>query len=310
MFKELKSHWKRTIGIFIVATALVFIAIQHFGLFAYMSLYRPFKLSVDALAISSDGNILATVGRDGEDILNRGQLRFWDIETGSQVNLLENIQVVEDIAFSSDGTQVALSGDPIVLCPGTGSIQILALPTGDVLHVIYGRTDNQPPLDIAAYNCTKLYSPAFSPAGDLIAFVNRNTTPDLQCCGGNSVQVADIDRNILHSRITGQYSTVAFSPSGDTLVLGRESQVILWSVDGRNVLSRFEGHTSPVTSVAFSPDGTLLASSDNQTIRLWNLETGQQTTVLQNGGIDITFSRDGAQLIYASGSSVTFWDIP
>jgi len=56
----------------------------------------------------------------------------------------------------------------------------------------------------------------------------------------------------------GSVLSVAWSPSGDTLVSG-SSKVILWDTNGKE-LKRFEGHSGGVYSVSFSPDGRYVAS--------------------------------------------------
>ena len=90
--------------------------------------------------------------------------------------------------------------------------------------------------------------------------------------------------------------SVAFSPDGTTLASGTltytagfyDSNVWLWDVSSRQIMTVLEGYTGVAQAVAFSPDGNVLASGGGAlpspgnldggpgTLKLWNVDTGQE----------------------------------
>ena len=69
---------------------------------------------------------------------------------------------------------------------------------------------------------------------------------------------------------TGIFSSVAFSPDGQTLASSIGVTIKLWDIASGKDLRTLTGHTDTVYSVAFSPDGQTLASgSSDHTIKLW-----------------------------------------
>jgi hypothetical protein len=106
-------------------------------------------------------------------------------------------------------------------------------------------------------------------------------------------------------------SSVAFSPDGQSIVIGiydnflEWGTVRLWDWEGNSIGQPFQGHEDVVYSVAFSPDGkSIVSGSEDQTIRLWDLEgnliaepfVGHEKSVHS-----VAFSPDGKSIV--SGSS-------
>lgn len=94
---------------------------------------------------------------------------------------------------------------------------------------------------------------------------------------------------------SGDLSTVAISPDGQTLPSGNYDRTIkLWHLETGRELHTLTGHLHGVDSVAFSPDGKTLASGSDYEgiIKLWHLETGRELrtlTLSAEGCISVAF---------------------
>ncbi|MGW2635736.1 nSTAND1 domain-containing NTPase [Streptomyces sp. NPDC001348] len=108
----------------------------------------------------------------------------------------------------------------------------------------------------------------------------------------------------------GTSTVLAFSPSGDRLVVGDDmGWVSVWDQDGRRRLAELAGTLSgdftagpyDVTALAFSPDGSTLAVGGlDGTITLWDVNSAQQLGFpLPTSGdkvLDLSFTPDGRTL--------------
>src|SRR5579862_2707847 len=76
-------------------------------------------------------------------------------------------------------------------------------------------------------------------------------------------------------------TSLAFSPSGKTLVSGSMDNAIkLWDLGNGTEKATLTGHRG-VWSVAFSPEGKTLASgSADKTIKLWDVESKKERSTL------------------------------
>ena len=79
--------------------------------------------------------------------------------------------------------------------------------------------------------------------------------------------------------------SVAWSPDQSIVATAGSDQsgfIQLWTADGGELLSKFNGHTEPVVSVKFSPNGDwLLTCSYDETARLWNIENPKDPIEIQ-----------------------------
>ena len=151
-----------------------------------------------------------------------------------------------NIAYSPDGTRLAVASSIGIWLYDTATHQEVALLTGHTDDVI---------------------SVAFSPDGSTVASGSRDETVRLW----DAVTGQEKATLTGHAGITGAgVNSVAFSPDGSTVASGsRDGTVRLWDAVTGQEKATLKGNRGWVNSVAFSPDGsTLVSGSKNATVRL------------------------------------------
>ncbi|GHJ03916.1 hypothetical protein TPA0906_57810 [Streptomyces olivaceus] len=242
-------------------------------------------------AFSPDGRMLVT-SHDG------WKVRVWDVRTRKQTAVLTGAG--SPAVFSPDGATIATGGQQgqVLLWDARTSRK-----TGELQ--IHSSKDGASPHDLA-----------FSPDGTTLAVsvlgfrVSKSEE--------SQVQLWDVRERRPTATLkghTGQVTSLAFSPDGDTLATGASDATMhLWDVAGHRSMATLTGHSGTVFALAFSPDGRTLASGgQDRTVRLWDVGARAAVTVLNghSGIVDaLAFSPDGATL--ASGSedaAVRLWDM-
>ncbi len=110
-----------------------------------------------------------------------------------------------------------------------------------------------------------------------------------------------------------EVTSVAFSPSGKTVVIGsRDGTVQWWEITTGKHLPPSMKHGEYVTSVVFSPDGkTVLTGSDDKTAQLWDAVSRKPIAPPMKHGesvYTVAFSPDGKTVLTGSGSvTVKIW---
>ncbi len=105
-----------------------------------------------------------------------------------------------------------------------------------------------------------------------------------------------------------------FSPDGDILASGGETEIRLWNIKTGEYLRSLPGHEGLVRSVRFSSSGRFLASSsEDRTVRIWDVLTGQCLYILEGHTSwvhSVSFSPD--ETLLATGSSdrtIKLWQV-
>jgi len=283
--------------------------------------------TVNAVAFSPDGRLLASGGSGGEVKLfdaESGELwrsweahdggvdaisfspdgkllasasdhtaKLWDARTGelqqtlTEQPFLRDATGIETLSFSPDGQTLASAGDKLILWDTRTGAMKQTLKEGN--HVA-----------------------AFAPDGRTLAAVTH-----LNLVGLWDAQAVELKRELMHNEDKYVHvKSIAFSPDGRLLAsAGTDNLIKLWDIEAGTVKLTLTAAKLDygLQSVAISPDGKLVASGNgnDETIKVWDAQTGElKSTFRDNGWVtSIAFSPDGATLASANNRSmVKLWD--
>ena len=281
---------------------------------------------VNSVSFSPDGKTLASGAGDGYEV--KGEIRLWDVATGTHTSIVRTNGWVKYVSFSPNGRKLAFgsSGPSIELwdveaarhdatLEGVTSLGTSVAFSPDGQKIASGREDGSIELwEVGTRSNTtileghrrEVYSVAFSPDGNTLASASVDRT----------VRLWDVATGLLSATLRDHYcdvASVAFSPDGSTLASGAfNGDIKFWqTATGRNIAT-FDDHGDLVRSVSFSPDGTTLASaSEDGTVKLWELGTGNATTIVGYSDpiVGMEFSPDGATLVSLSRTFMGKFDI-
>ncbi len=238
--------------------------------------------TVNAVVFSSDGHMLASVGKDGA-------AKLWDVSAQRELRTFRRGDELHAVAFSPDDKTLATGGRD-------GAVVLWELGTGRALRVLNG-------------HARQVNAVAFSPDGRIVASGSDDHMIKLWNAGSG----AEVRTLSTHQ---GSVTALAFSSDGRTLAsASADRRIKLWDAGTGRELSTLSGHTDGVTSLAFCPASSMLASGSwDGTVRLWDLAAGREVRTLTGHSSNVSTvacASDGRAVAAAGGSDhrINRWEV-
>ena len=261
------------------------------------------KAAVEAVAISPQGNIIATASQDKT-------VKLWKLDGTLLKTLIGHDAQVYTVAFSPVSSSVSNVSqldstamvthqelDQIIASGGEDKTIKLWKPDGTLLKTLKGHTD-------------AIKRVTISPNGEMIASASWDGTVKLWKLDGTLVKTITLDGNL------PQQTTVAFSPDSKMIASGGwEGTVKLWTLDGALLRSlKVDKQGNEVYAAVFSSDGSKIATaSDDKKVKLWKVSNGQllKTLVGHNAAVrGVAFSTDNKIITSVSDdTTVKLWKV-
>lgn len=287
--------------------------------------WRAHDNSINALAYSADGKLLASAGIGGP-------IRIWDPKTGTEIakqpsghreqitrvflfpdgktvvssSADNTIRVWNVAAAKEDGCYdvFALRGQCVALAPDGG--QLATGHKDGSIHFLDTATGKEiTSLKPLAKPGTRIHAVAYSPDGTLLATGQGNLI---------AVHAWPSAKVMQQIKIPKSAAQLIFSPDGKWLAANLTTTVQIYETATGRSLESFGPEQMLVGFVAYSPDGRTVAAGDGGGIGVWELASSSLRMRLADvPPIDIrtaAFSPDGS-LLAAGGSDgiIRFWDV-
>ncbi len=236
---------------------------------------------VAGLAVSPDGQWLASVGAEGDALL-------WSAAT-----------LKIHAHWKVEGRITALS-----FAPDSQSLALLSHPGGCRIWTL------SPPRETAHFPVPQSYfsgALAYAPTGETLAISRGDGTVELWNLKEKARQ-AELAANV------GSVIALTFDPAGQMLIIAGDSgKIRLKDIKTQEEVGLLEGGGGYLASLVLSPDGSQLAfASYNGTVRVWDLASRQLKVALTNhtaAVMAVAFSPDRTRLASAGADqTIRFWN--
>jgi WD40 repeat protein len=240
------------------------------------------SLRFSTLAFNPNGKTAAILKN-----LNSDSVQLVDLLTGNITFNLKNNNLVTGMAFSSDGSALAIGSYD-------GSIQLFDTRTGKLTSAL------QSHIFISAL--------AFSPDGQAFAIGSSD---------GNSHRISARTGEPIAPplKYSSSVLAMAFSPDGKTLAVSYyDNTARLWGIPTRKALPPLQQQNDDIGPVLFKPDGqTLVVKHNEDSVQLFDAVTGSPLSPpLQSGPISFIgpISSNGRFLVIGhKDEAIRLWDM-
>lgn len=264
-----------------------------------MRIFRGHRDTLNTVAYSPDGTLLASGGKDHT-------ARVWDLASGVERVVLEEILIdnwIYDILFTPDGSRLVTAGRraavwdvasgallatlgdrpapiscrPLCLTsfPATGRVVLgwdWTWPAGPGTVTVWD-PESGTHEQLFGRHETRIYCVRFSPDGAWMAMSCAK-----KYARGGMVRVWKVSTGSLHCELDhGEYWVLSlrFLPD-NTLVTVSGKNVYLWDVRVGTQFAKLAGHRYQVNALAVTPDGKrILSGSNDHTVCVWDAATGR-----------------------------------
>jgi WD40 repeat protein len=237
-------------------------------------------ISIRALAVQPNGDLLAGAGADGA-------VRLWSRSLNAAPKTVSTSEPdLRDVAWRPDGGAFAVSSR-------LGTIQVRD-SAGTLLTSFKGSDD-------------AVFGLAWSPDGKTLAAVGRDRALRIwDVAAGRSRDIVAHD-----SEIYG----VAYSPSGTRVATASaDRRVRIWDPATGQQVGQHLGHSSDVRAVAYDGERGLVSASNDATVRRWTSEgagTVQELGGVDDSVLDLAVPADGSFVAAAArNGTVVTWSLP
>jgi WD40 repeat protein len=207
---------------------------------AYIVLWNIIADTREIILSGGDRNVTSLAFNSDGSLLasggwQDGGIRLWDIQNQTEMPSIQTDNLVKMLEF--------ISSDRLISVTDSGDVQVWNVRTTTQITKFRG-------FDIA-----------FNPKRHILAVGNEDS---------RGVELFDTEtlKELRILPIIGK--PMAFSPNGDLILSGYETDIYLWDVRTGKQLKIFDQHATIVNDVEFSPNEDLIATAGTDgTIRVW-----------------------------------------